>query len=80
MVAEKAGVFVRHNSDGRIQGFDLGQQKTVKNWLGLVHEEGKFGPYNETDNLAGINDYSKRNPFKRIANIIEKESEGLFVD
>jgi len=48
----------------------------VRLWAGLDTDSGDF-----SDNrLAAINDDATRNPFKKIANLIEKKPEGLFVE
>lgn len=70
-VAVKAGVissYLPHNA---------GVPTTVREWVGL---RTSFG--NSSGNiveLTTINDDAARNPFQKIANIIESEPEGLFV-
>jgi hypothetical protein len=53
----------------------------VQNWIGLGSDVGDMAIYiKDEDSLAGINDSAKRNPFTKIANLIEKKPEGLFSD
>ena len=48
----------------------------VRLWAGLDTAIGDFS----NKSLAEINDDATRNPFKKIANLIEKKPEGLFVE
>lgn len=48
----------------------------VMKWVGINEDNGCFG----SESLSEINDSAKRNPFKKIANIIEKKPAGLFVE
>lgn len=49
----------------------------VREWLGLISDNGWYRTKKGVErSLSGLNDYSKLS-FKQIANIIEKEPEGL---
>lgn len=53
----------------------------VREWVGLQSIHGDFeAPWGENDNLAEVNDDSKRNPFEKIAKMIEKRKKGLFFE
>ena len=56
--------------------------KEVRKWVGLSSCAGDFdAPISpKENNLAAVNDGSKRNPFEKIANMIEKQHPGLFLD
>jgi hypothetical protein len=62
---------------------DTGLMPKVQKWLGL---SGDYGEFNKSiikngdffDSLAGLND--KGSSFKKIAQIIERQPEGLFVE
>lgn len=49
---------------------------SVREWVGLEYND---GAKEYLQPLSEINDESKRNPFKKIANLIEKKPAGLFV-
>lgn len=50
----------------------------VMKWLGLAHDQGRYGPPTENSMLTVDND-EKDKSFSQIAEIIESEPEGLFV-
>lgn len=55
---------------------ELALPREVIQWIGI---NGSEGQYSDTS-LSSINDNARENPFKKIADIIEAEPEGLFVD
>lgn len=78
MVAEKQGIELNRNDNGSLYGASLNDQIPVMNWLGLKFPGGKYGDGNP--HLALVNDDADECPFAQIADIIESEPEGLFVD
>lgn len=66
--------FVRYNDTGHV----LPAQ--VQRWLGLQTDTGAFSPRNSMDrsSLGALNDHGA--DFRQIADIIESEPSGLFVE
>lgn len=55
--------------------------RVVREWAGLTSGYGDFhATRGELDTLVSLNDESKRNPFAKIANMIERNHKGLFVE
>lgn len=80
VVAEKNGIKVRREN-GVLAGYSLADQKKVQDWLGLYQCEGRFRTKKGGSTyLSVVNDRSEENPFAEIADIIESEPAGLFVD
>jgi hypothetical protein len=76
-VAIKQGIISSYNP-----GIGYLPDDVIK-WVGLSGKYGKFGSPNPLyggESLVEINDSSKRNPFLKISNIIDKSPEGLFKD
>lgn len=73
-VAIKEGIIDSYNPHGETP------PNVVRKWVGLQTKNGDF----DTDwkarlsTLTEVNDESKRNPFEKIANMIEKNKKGLF--
>lgn len=71
-VAIKQGVITSYaHNDGTLSNYP-----EVLGWVGLQDDSGDF----YDGDLTKINDEAKRNPFKKIANLIENNPEGLFVE
>lgn len=63
---------------------DLDHYPEVMNWVGLTGPMGDFTKRNgRTDDLASLNDgtlpHTRKTSFKKIADVIESEPQGLFV-
>lgn len=80
-ICEKNGGSVPHEGEGGIFGFTLGRHPSVMKWLGLRQSCGEFNRVvgNNYRALADLND-SGQWTFDQIADFIESEPEGLFVD
>ena len=71
-VAIKQGIIGKYNpAAGGLTAYPK-----VMEWVGLIEPTGVF----DDSSLADINDDALRNPFKKIANLIEKEPDGLFIN
>lgn len=74
-IAIKHGVIADYRKNGGLLPDE------VQDWVGLTQNDGTFGIIGPTRReLTTINDEAQRNPFKRIANLIEKEPEDLFTE
>lgn len=72
-VAVKKGVIKSYNPQDRYVPVE------VQYWAGLVTSMGDFDKsIKYCNNLGTLNDESRRNPFVRIASLIEKRPAGLF--
>jgi hypothetical protein len=71
-VAKKHGIIYTYDPRNGM----LDNYRKVMEWVGLSDGEGRFN----AGVLASINDESKRNPFAKIATLIEKKPKGLFVN
>ena len=71
-LAIKQGVISRCRWDSGT----LSNYPKVMKWVGLEEDDGDFGAHS----LVHLNDDANRNPFKKIARLIEKKPDGLFVD
>jgi hypothetical protein len=71
LAAEKDGVPVNRDPTGELEGCDLADQPMVYQWLGI--DKGPDEPWLFQNALIEANDLSETNPFKSIADIIEKD-------
>lgn len=80
IVAEKHDVIVSRDGD-RLEGENLNHQRAVMDWLGLAGTDGEFEDANRiVQSLAEKNDTALRNPFAKIADLIESKPAGLFTN
>ena len=82
-LAVKSGIATKgsYNEESNKASFEEDETnflpKVVQDWAGLKDRTGKFNKGDYSNDLAILNDDGKS--FKEIADIIEKEPEGLFV-
>lgn len=71
-VAVKHGIIKSYNHSSGT----LVEYPKVMKWVGLEDNGGDF----RNDSLLSLNDDASRNPFKKIADLIERKPTGLFVE
>lgn len=69
-------VAIKHGIIASYEPKEKTPPKEVRDWVGLRTKDGLYGVW---DSLTSENDNTSRNPFKKIANLIERKPAGLFV-